>query len=485
MEDEKKTKKQLIQELHELRQSVAEVETLKEEIEQTRLNQEKFTKAFLQNSIPVAITTVKDGRFFDVSDAFLRLVELKRDEVIGHTSRETGFITEEQRTIFYNELGKNGRVENLEMEVRPKGRGVRYGLFNVVMMSLNNENYLLTTVQDITDRKKAELDLRNSEEKFRLLFESGKDYAAVHLIGKDGQPKNFIQVNNAACKILGYTREEMFKLSPKDVDSAHRSGQMSALIEKLIETKHVLFETEIISKNGYRIPMEASVTMFQLGDSQAAMCVARDITERKKAEEVLVKSEEKYRLITENIMDCVFLVDGENIIQHVSNSLKTLGYEPEELIGIPGFSILHPDELERMKQLYHEGIEQVWNEKKYQNRLRHKDGHYVLMEMNVRTFNDLQGKFMAGVFVGRDITLSQQNEEKLLPPKPHFADKDLSQRENEVLNWIMEGKSSWDISNILNISESTVKFHIDKIMKKLSAVNRTHAVAIAMRKEHY
>ena len=61
MEDERKTKKQLIQELHELRQSVSEVEAIKDEIKQTRLNQEKFTKAFLQSSIPAGITTLKEG----------------------------------------------------------------------------------------------------------------------------------------------------------------------------------------------------------------------------------------------------------------------------------------------------------------------------------------------------------------------------------------------------------------------------------------
>ncbi len=156
MEDERKTRKQLIAELQVLRL---------EQSEQIRITSEKFTKAFLQNSIPMTITTVKEGRFVDVSNAFLQLTGLKRDEVIGHTSRETGFITEEQRTFFYNELSKNGRVENLEMEVRPKGRGLRYGLFNTVMMSFNNESYLLTAIQDITERKQTEKALKLSNER--------------------------------------------------------------------------------------------------------------------------------------------------------------------------------------------------------------------------------------------------------------------------------------------------------------------------------
>lgn len=59
----------------------------------------------------------------------------------------------------------------------------------------------------------------------------------------------------------------------------------------------------------------------------------------------------------------------------------------------------------------------------------------------------------------------------------------LSPREREILKWLAEGKNTWDVSSILYISESTVKFHINNIMKKLDAVNRTHAVAIAMREK--
>jgi len=156
MEDEKKTKKQLIEELNALRL---------EKSEQTRVTSEKFTKAFLQNSIPTIITSVKDSSVVEVSDAFLRLVGLKRHEIIGHTAVEGGFITKEQRVTFFNELNKNGRIENLEMEVNPKGKGLRYGLFNSVMISISNENCALTTIQDITERKQAEAALKLSNER--------------------------------------------------------------------------------------------------------------------------------------------------------------------------------------------------------------------------------------------------------------------------------------------------------------------------------
>ena len=110
-----------------------------------------------------------------MSDAFLRLAGLKRHEVIGRTAIEGGFLTEEQREVFFSELNKNGCVENLEMEISTRDGSLRYGLFNSVMMSIGNEKYLLTAVQNITDRKQAEEVLIKSKEQYRKLLSAAHD----------------------------------------------------------------------------------------------------------------------------------------------------------------------------------------------------------------------------------------------------------------------------------------------------------------------
>jgi PAS domain S-box-containing protein len=121
-----------------------------------RESEKKFATAFLKNSVPAAITTVKEGRYIEVSEAFLNIMGMKRSEIIGKTSTGIGFITPEQRTIFLNEYSQKGSVINLELQVRTKGEGKRYGLFNSVMISLSGENHLLTMVTDITDLKQVE-----------------------------------------------------------------------------------------------------------------------------------------------------------------------------------------------------------------------------------------------------------------------------------------------------------------------------------------
>ncbi|RJP37863.1 MAG: PAS domain S-box protein [Desulfobacteraceae bacterium] len=126
------------------------------------------------------------------------------------------------------------------------------------------------------------------------------------------------------------------------------------------------------------------------------------------------EAEERFRLITESIYDCVSLVDTSGVYQYVSPSYrKTLGYAPEELIGGNGFSITHPDDIERVFKLYIERMEKGYNEIKYETRLLHRDGHYVPMEVTALAIKDPQGKLTGGVLVARDITERKQAEASL------------------------------------------------------------------------
>lgn len=165
MKDESKTKKQLISELTELRQQLANSKNFEKEFHRLQESNDKFVKAFTHCSIPMAITTFKEGRFVDVNNTFSRFTGLRQDEIIGRTSREIGYFTDEQRTILFNEIKKKGCVENLELKVGAKGGEVKDGLFNAVMMTINNEKCLLKVMVDITGRRKAEFSLRESKKK--------------------------------------------------------------------------------------------------------------------------------------------------------------------------------------------------------------------------------------------------------------------------------------------------------------------------------
>ncbi len=300
MEDERKTKKQLIEELNSVRKSVAELECFAEELKQSKINQEKFTKAFLQNSIPAVITTLKEGRIVEVSNAFLRLVGLKRGEVVGHTSREIGYISEEQRKAFVGELNKSGCIENLEMEIKAKNGELRYGLFNSVMMNFNHEKYFLTAIQDITERKRVEEALQASEIKYRNLYQSMVDaFVSVDMNG------NIIDCNDFYLDMLGYTPEEISKLNFKDITPEKWHAIEDAIVEKQVLTKKYsdIYEKEYRRKDGTVFPVELRTTLIMdnKGNPISMWAIVRDITERKRVEAVLRVNEERFRTLYENV----------------------------------------------------------------------------------------------------------------------------------------------------------------------------------------
>ena len=424
MEDVRKTKKQLIEELNALRL---------EQIEQTRVTQEKFTKAFLQNSIPATITTVKEGRFVEVSDAFLRLVELKRDEVIGHTSRETEFITEEQRTLFYNELGKSGRIENLEIELRPKGRGLRYGLFNAVMISINNENCLLTTIQDITDRKQTEEALRESEKKFRSVFESFEDiYFETDLSG------NITLISPSVYRISGWKPEELIG-QPVTLFYA-RPEDRSALITAIFSCGYARdYELNLIMQDGSKaVASLAAHLVYDSSDNPTGLAGSfRDITERKQAEEALRESEEKYRTILESIEEGYYEVDLAGNFTFFNDSMcRIIGYSKEEMMGMNNRQYTDKDHLKKLFTIFNEVYRTGHSAKEFDWRIIRKDGTKRYLELSVSLQNNSAGKPIGFQGICRDITERKNAEDAL---------RSMHWRQESVIEGTHVGTWEWNI----------------------------------------
>jgi two-component system, cell cycle sensor histidine kinase and response regulator CckA len=139
-------------------------------------------------------------------------------------------------------------------------------------------------IRNITEEKKAREELKESEARYRALFESINDAVFVHYVEDAGVPGSFSQVNDVACKRLGYTREELLAMSPRDITSPEAYEIISAAREMLVSKGEVIIETVHVTKDGRQIPVESSVCLFNYLGRQAAISIARDITERKRAE---------------------------------------------------------------------------------------------------------------------------------------------------------------------------------------------------------
>ncbi len=150
---------------------------------------------------------------------------------------------------------------------------------------VNEKTLLHSIVHDVTERKEAERLLRESEERYRQLFDNIKDAVYVYLGTAERMPGRIIEVNEVACKSLGYTREEFLQMSPPDIDTPDTLANLPRVMEELYQNGQTMWEGAHMTKDGQRIPVEISNRLFDFRGVPMILATARDLSERKKAEE--------------------------------------------------------------------------------------------------------------------------------------------------------------------------------------------------------
>jgi two-component system, cell cycle sensor histidine kinase and response regulator CckA len=173
-----------------------------------RESEEKFKRTFQSNPNSMSINTLDEGIFLDVNDAFLRTTGFRREDVIGHHSTETSWVDKEDRSRMLRLLHEQGRVEGMETAFRTKSGKVLFSSLSAVMVEIGGLQCVLTTSQDITERRRAAEKLRLSEEKYRSLVELAP--YGIFRATRDGR---LLMVNSALVKMLGYdSAEEVLRL---------------------------------------------------------------------------------------------------------------------------------------------------------------------------------------------------------------------------------------------------------------------------------
>ena len=135
--------------------------------------------------------------------------------------------------------------------------------------------------------KERTVELSDSEARFRALFNSGADAVFVHGLTEAGEPLPFVEVNDVACRRLGYSREELLRMAPPDIDAAYAMTDRDHAIEQIKSEGRAIFEMVHVARDGRRIPVEISSTRFMLGGAPLVLSIARDITDRKIGEAAL------------------------------------------------------------------------------------------------------------------------------------------------------------------------------------------------------
>jgi len=139
----------------------------------------------------------------------------------------------------------------------------------------------------VLERKSNHRALKENEDKFKELFNNAIDAIFIYKLTNDGVPGKFVEVNDVACSKLGYSRSELLDMTPLDLAVPEAVGEVSKNIKKLLLQPNLTYEKSHVSKNGMKIPMEINAHIFQWDDNKVVQAIARDITDRKRAEETI------------------------------------------------------------------------------------------------------------------------------------------------------------------------------------------------------
>jgi PAS domain S-box-containing protein len=424
VKDEDKTKEQLINELVELRQRVAELEKLESKCRQAeealRGTETRYHSIF-ENAVEGIFWITLDGRILAANQAAARMLGYgSPEELIAEvTDIRQIYIDLNRRDELIHLMQTKGVVTGFEVQIRRKDGSVIWTSANI-QASRDESGRIVGFVGmgvDITERKQAEEKLRESEIRYRTLFEQSPD--GVLII--DPQTAIAIEFNEVAHCQLGYTREEFKRLRIFDYEAKETFEETKAHIEKVLHEGRYDFETKHRTKDDEIRNVLVTIQTIELSGRIFFHCIFRDITELKLAEEALHESEMSYRTLFEKAGDAILILEaeGENagkIVAANKAAAKMHEYTVNELLTLKITDLDTPKVAKETPDRIRRSLRGEWIKEEITH--RKKDGTVFPVEVSGGLIEFENHKYVLSF--DRDITERKRSEEALRESEIRF-----------------------------------------------------------------
>jgi PAS domain S-box-containing protein len=236
----------------------------------------RFSTVFHASPQAVTLARFKDDTIVDVNQAWTALTGWSREEIIGRTTLELNLWAhpaEQDRLL--RMLREQGTVRGFELQLRTKPGAISDLLMSAARLEVAGEPYLLTMAVDISDRKRAEEALRDSEERFRGVFQGVTDGILLAEIESGA----FVMANPAICEMLGYSEQEILGLGVKDIHPAEHVAAVSEVFHRQVTGDQILAPGLVVQrKDGSTFIADISSVPILLGDRHCLIGVFRDMT---------------------------------------------------------------------------------------------------------------------------------------------------------------------------------------------------------------
>jgi len=374
--------------------------------------QERFS-AILQMASDGFWIVNDEGRIVFINDAYCRIAGYTREELLSMSIADLE--AEESPEIIRKHMNRIRQTGSDRFETRQRRKNGSIVLLEVTVNRYRDEKSVFAFLRDITERKRLE------DERTRLYEENLRYYqeriaeqerlAVVLQATSDGfcimhDDTRFLFVNDAWCAMLGYKREELLAMRIQDIDVHLSKEQVMAALGGITQKGYGLVETRHRRKDGTVIDVEISVNRYRTENQYLAFL--RDVTARKRAEEALRLSEERFRQVSETAREWIWEVDLDGRYTYSSPVVMTLlGYHPDEIVGkFSFFDFFVPEEKEQLKrdafkvfagrEVFHDFV----------NRNLHRDGRVVVLSTSGIPILDEQGRLVG--YRGVDFDISER-----------------------------------------------------------------------------
>lgn len=396
-----------------LREGVMLDITLRKQAEQATAESEQRYRSLFENANDIIYVHDLKGRYISLNAAAERVFGYTREEALSlHMSQ---MIAPEHmdlaRRMFRQKLEGNTEQTTYELDCIAKD-GSRITLeINSTVLTMDGKPVAIQGIaRNVTERRLADEALRESEKRYRRIFENANDI--IYTLDLSG---NITSLNHTGEMITGYTREELINrtffdlLAPESFPAA-----LEMTSKDLSEERTTRYEIEILSKDGRRIPLELSTRLIiKNGMPVGIHGIARDITDRRRAEEALRTSEMNFRRLGEGIFHQVWTAKADGDLDYVNQrTVEYFGKSYDEIIGSGWKDLIHPDDIDNCLRLWTDSLTTgIYYEVEF--RLRRHDGVFRWHKARANPGLDDNGNIIKWFGTNTDIDDQKRTEEKL------------------------------------------------------------------------
>ena len=362
---------------------------------------------------PVGIGVVADRVLNEANERLVEISGYSRDELVGQSVRML-YATDEDFEYAgkekYRQISERGTGTVETRWKRKDGALIDVLLSSTPLDPHDHSRGFTSTVLDITERKHAEQALRLSE------FTLNHCGDAIFWMDRNGR---FANVNNTACRSLGYSRDELLTMSLNQIDDSFRAEEWPMQWDAMKRRRNAAQESFHRTKGGRVFPVEVSADFVDFEGQQYICAFARDITERKQAEEALKESEERFRILFQQAADSVVLVDPDTHVLTQFNDIahRNLGYRRDEFaaLKLQDLEILESprDTKEHIARIQKQGQDT------FETQLRARNGEPRDFLMKIRTVSVSGKDYLLGIW--HDITDQRRTEAAMRQHREELA----------------------------------------------------------------